>query len=116
MKHTEFRQLFDVTDADLELVRTYGKRVTPLIDVFIERLYTFMRGAFGEHFTIHFPDARTLGRAQAALRGAWLEFWDARWDAPYVASREHVGDVHAQLQIDPRHYLAAMSRAFTLWT
>jgi len=116
MKHIEFRQLFNVTDADLEQVRAYGKRVTPLIDVFIERLYDFMRGALGEHFTLHFPDARTLGRAQGALRGAWLEFWEARWDAQYTASREHVGDVHAQLQIDPRHYLSAMTHAFTLWT
>ena len=116
MKHAEFRQLFDVTDADLEQVRVYGKRVTPYIDAFIERLYAFMRGALGEHFSVHFPDTRTLERAQAALRSAWLEFWQARWDAEYVASREHVGDVHAQLQVEPRHYLATMAHASKLWT
>jgi len=116
MKHTEFRQLFNVTDADQEQVRAYGKRVSPYIDAFVERLYAFMRGALGEHFAVHFPDTRTLDRAQASFRSAWLEFWQARWDAEYVASREHVGDVHAQLQIEPRHYLATMAHASKLWT
>jgi len=116
MKHAEFRQLFEVSDEDLELVRAYGKSVSQYIDAFIEKLYEFMRRALGDQFSVHFPDAKTLDRAQGSLRGAWLEFWHARWDAEYVASREHVGNVHAQLQIDPRHYLAAMSYAFKLWT
>jgi len=116
MKHTEFRQLFEVSDEDLELVRSYGKSVSQYIDAFIEKLYEFMRRALGEHFAVHFPDTPTLDRAQASLRSAWLQFWLARWDAEYVASREHVGNVHAQLQIDPRHYLAAMAYAFKLWT
>jgi rsbT co-antagonist protein RsbR len=105
-----------VSDEDLELVRAYGKSVSQYIDAFIEKLYEFMRRALGEHFTVHFPDVKTLERAQGSLRAAWLDFWHARWDAEYVASREHVGNVHAQLQIDPRHYLAAMSYAFKLWT
>ncbi|HEY6077613.1 MAG TPA: protoglobin domain-containing protein [Polyangiaceae bacterium] len=116
MKQAEFRHLFDVTDADLEQVRVYGKRVAPYIDAFIERLYAFMRGALGEHFAVHFPDTATLERAQGSLRRAWLEFWQGRWDPEYVASREHVGDVHAQLQIEPRHYLATMAHALKLWT
>src|SRR5262245_31138999 len=116
MKHVEFRQLFDISDQALEQVRTYGRRVTPYVDAFIERIYEFLRRVMGEQFTVHFPDARTFERAQAALRRAWLEFWQAPCDEAYMASREHIGNVHAQLQLDPRHYLAAMAYALKLWT
>jgi len=116
MKNAEFRRLFDVSDQDLEYVRAYGKRVTPYMDAFVERLYTFLRRALEEHYTVHFPDTGTLARAQAAMRRAWLEFWEGRWDDEYVASREHIGNTHAQLQLDPRHYLAGMAYCFKLWT
>jgi len=116
MKNAEFRRLFDVSDQDLEQVRAYGKRVTPYMDAFVEKLYTFLRRALEEHYTVHFPDPGTLQRAQSAIRRAWFEFWEARWDEAYVASREHIGNTHAQLQLDPRHYLAAMAYSFRLWT
>ena len=114
--HDDFPKLFDYTVEDRELVRSYGKLVEHRIDEFIELLYAFLKDNLGSDFARHFPDTTTLTRAQGAMRGAWLEFWKANWDEAYIRSRTHVGEVHAQLQVEPRHYLAAMNRALTLWT
>jgi hypothetical protein len=51
---------------------------------------------------------------QQGSRRAWLEFFDAKWDEEYIATRERIGEVHAQLQIEPIHYLASMHRAIEI--
>jgi len=116
MKFDELRLLFGASEADLVRVRRLGKLVTPKVDVFVERLYVYFREVLGDDFETHFPDAVTVARAQAASRRAWLEFFEARWDDAYLKSREHIGEVHAQLQVEPRHYLGAMNKAIDLWT
>ena len=115
-KDDEFRQLFGVSDGDLETVRAYGKRVTPYVDVFLDRIYEYLRASLGDYFSVHFPDTLTIDRAKSAQRAAWVEFWKAPWDSAYIASREHVGNVHAQLQVEPRHYMGTMAHAYRLWT
>ncbi len=116
MQDDDFPKLFDFTNDDREIVKQYGKLVIHRLDDFIEELYIFMQEQLGSDFPRHFPDEPTLRRARAAMRQAWSDFWDARWDAKYIESRRHVGEVHAQLQIEPRHYLSAMNKALTLWT
>lgn len=116
MTRDELFLLFDATDADLERVRRLGKLVVPKVDEFIEHLYVYLRVALRSDFNVHFPDQTTLARAQSAFRRAWIQFFEARWDEPYIKGREHVGEVHAQLQIEPRHYIAAMNKAIELWT
>lgn len=108
--------LFSVTEADLERVRRLGQLVAPRVDEFVESMYAYFGEVLGPDFETHFPDKTTLARAQMSLRRAWLEFFEARWDEEYIKSRERVGEVHAQLQVEPRHYLAAMNKALDLWT
>jgi rsbT co-antagonist protein RsbR len=109
-------QLFGASEEDFEQVRRLGRLVSPRIDEFVERLYAYFKEAFGPDFDLHFPDPATIARAQSAARRAWLEFFEARWDDEYVKSRERIGEVHAQLQVEPRHYLAAMNKAIELWS
>ncbi len=116
MKLDELCLLFGVKDEDFERVRKLGEFATPKMDDFIERLYAYFKEALGPDYDIHFPDPPTIARAQAAARRAWFGFFEAQWDDQYLRSRERVGEVHAQLQIEPRHYLAAMNKAIDLWT
>ncbi|MEK8091830.1 protoglobin domain-containing protein [Methylocystis sp. IM3] len=112
----EFRKLYEVTDVDFERVRALSPYLSPLIDSFLGELYDYMRAALGHEFEVHFPDEPSLHRAQAHSRRAWLEFLDAEWDEDYVKSRVRIGEVHAQLQIKPRHYLSVMNKALQLWS
>lgn len=108
--------LFGATEADFERVRRFGKLLVPRIDEFVDRLYVYFKQSLGPDYEVHFPDATTIARAQSAARRAWLEFFEAKWDDAYVRTRERIGEVHAQLQVEPRHYLAAMNKAIELWT
>ncbi len=116
MDVAEFYRLYGVTEADLERVRKFSVIVAPKIDEFIEKLYDYMRYALAADFQHHFPDEQALARAQAAARRGWLEILKAAWDDAYVESRLKIGEVHAQLQIEPRHYLATLFRGFELLT
>jgi rsbT co-antagonist protein RsbR len=116
MNLNELRQLFDTTEEDFERIRTFGRIVSPKMDAFIEHFYAYLRKALAADFEIHFPDDKTLASAQAAFRRAWYTFFEAKWDAEYFASRERIGEVHAQLQVEPRYYLAALNKAIDIWT
>jgi rsbT co-antagonist protein RsbR len=116
LSYPEFRRLYEITDADFERIRTLGPILSPSIDDFIQDLYAFMHIALGHEFDVHFPDEAAVHRAQALSRRAWLEFFEAKWDEDYIRSRIRIGEVHAQLQIQPRHYLAVMNKALQLWS
>ncbi|GKX35151.1 MAG: hypothetical protein MnENMB40S_27690 [Rhizobiaceae bacterium MnEN-MB40S] len=112
----EMCALFGVDDDDLVRVRKLGELVTPKMDEFIECLYRFFKETLGADYQVHFPDSDTVARAQSAARRAWFEFFKGEWNDEYISSRERIGKTHAQLQIEPRHYLAAMNKALDLWT
>lgn len=116
MNYEEFKRLYEVSESDYENLRTLGVRIAPAINEFIDRLYAYMREALGYEFEVHFPDEASLARAQSLSRRAWLEFLEAKWDESYVKSRIRIGEVHAQLQIQPRHYLATMNKSLELWS
>jgi rsbT co-antagonist protein RsbR len=114
MNHADFPLLFDVQEADLERIAQFGRAMAPHIDEVIDPLYDFLKSALGHEFPLHFPDDKALTRAKSLSRHAWLEFLNGRWDEPYVNSRIRIGEVHAQLQIEPRHYMAAVDKAIDL--
>lgn len=115
MNLEELTLLFGTTDEDFRRVREFGELVSPKIDDYIELFYQYLGKSLGPDFDIHFPDEDTLARAQSASRRAWLEFFEADWSDEYIASRERIGEVHAQLQVEPRHYLAAMNKSVDIW-
>ena len=116
MDVTEFYELFGVQDSDLQRVRKFGVIVAPKIDEFVEKLYAFMRTALGADFGLYFPDEAAVVRAQAAARRGWLELLKAAWDDDFIESRLRIGEVHAQMQIEPRHYLGVLFKGFELFT
>jgi rsbT co-antagonist protein RsbR len=111
MNNDDFLQLFDVTSQDLNRIGEFGKLVSPKIDEVVDALYLHMQAALGDTFTLHFSEEKALTRAKSLSRRAWLEFLAGQWDERYIQSRVRIGEVHAQLQIEPRHYLAIMEKA-----
>ncbi len=111
MNNDDFLQLFDVTSQDLNRIGEFGKLVSPKIDEVVDALYVHMQAALGDTFTLHFSEEKALTRAKSLSRRAWLEFLAGQWDERYIQSRVRIGEVHAQLQIEPRHYLAIMEKA-----
>lgn len=111
MKNNEFLVLFGVTDDDFAKIRKFGELVSPKIDAVVDALYVHMKSVLGDTFTLHFDDEKALTRAKSLSRRAWLEFLAGQWDERYIQSRIRIGEVHAQLQIEPRHYLAIMEAA-----
>lgn len=115
MNHADFPILFDVQGNDLERIAQFGQIMSPRIDEVIDPLYDFLKLALGHDFSLHFPDDKALTRAKSLSHHAWLEFLQGRWDDDYIKSRTRIGEVHAQLQIEPRHYMAAMDKAIDLF-
>src|SRR5574343_210040 len=111
MNNDDFLQLFDVTSQDLNRIGEFGKLVSPKIDEVLDALYVHMQDALGDTFTLPFSEEKALTRAKSLSRRAWLEFLAGQWDERYIQSRVRIGEVHAQLQIEPRHYLAIMEKA-----
>lgn len=111
MEISEFLTLFGVNKIDLNRVAEFGKLASPKIDDAVDSIYEHMRATLGSTFELHFSDEKALTRAKSLSRHAWLEFLKGQWDERYVQSRIRIGEVHAQLQIEPKHYLAIMEVA-----
>lgn len=114
MNYDHFQTLFSVQKSDYERLHSFGKLVIPKIDDVIDKVYEFLRSVLGDAFEVHFADERALNRAKALSRRAWLEFLQCTWDEHYIQSRVRIGEVHAQLQIEPHHYLATMEKGVDL--
>ena len=114
MDHKNFLKLFCVAPEDFALVHELRKLVEPDLDQVIEQVYAYLRDVLGEGFDMHFPDEKALVRAKSLSRRAWSEFLAITWDETYIQSRMRIGEVHAQLQIEPRFYLAAMEKTIDL--
>lgn len=114
MENNEFLKLFGVNEQDFARISNFGKFAAPKIDEVVDLLYVHMQAVLGETYTLHFHDEKALARAKSLSRRAWLEFLAGQWDERYIQSRVRIGEIHAQLQIEPRHYLAIMDKAVDL--
>jgi rsbT co-antagonist protein RsbR len=115
MKTHEFLTLFNVNQDDFDRIHAFGKVAEPKLDAIIDVVYVFLAEVLGPDFTLHFPDDKALTRAKSLSRRAWLEFLSGNWGEDYIKSRVRIGEVHAQLQIEPRHYMATIEKTVGLF-
>jgi rsbT co-antagonist protein RsbR len=98
---------FDVTDADLELVREAGAHLLPQIDGFVDDWYAWLRGH--EEFGAFFGNAEELlAHVQRQQVRHWTSFFGGEVDDRYIAARRHVGAVHGRIDLPNVIYLAGM--------
>lgn len=98
---------FDLTDADLELVREAGAHLLPHVEDFVQDWYAWLRGH--EEFDAFFGDAdELLAHVQRHQVRHWGSFLAGVVDDRYIAARRHVGAVHGRIDLPNVIYLSGM--------
>lgn len=105
---------YDVSEADLERVRAFGKLVLPKLDDFVRLFYDWL--ARQPEFHEHFGDPERLERVKREQYVYWTDFFHGRVDEEYVKKREAVGEVHARIGLPLPVYFAAMNTSLELFT
>ncbi len=101
---------FQITDADLKLVRTFGKKFIPELGPYVEKFYEWL--AVQPYFSSFFADDRMIEKVKALQTEYWRQFFDAKVDDSYIEARRHVGSVHARIELPAEFYMSAMNVSF----
>ncbi|MHC2068947.1 protoglobin domain-containing protein [Bremerella sp. T1] len=110
----ELRELYHVTEEDLELILEYGQIVLPQLEAFIEEFYEWLRTQ--PEFELYFSDSATMHRVQGQQRRYWQDFFSAQIDESYVHKRKSVGANHARIGLPLPTYVSSMYRSLRIWT
>ncbi len=107
---TSLLNQFRITDADLELVRTFGEKFKPDLEAYVEEFYDWL--TVQPYFSSFFPNEQLITKTKALQADYWREFFDANVDDAYVEARRHVGTVHARIELPLDIYMSAMNVSF----
>ena len=106
--YAEILKKFGITEQDLDLVSEAGTLLAPSIDAFIDDFYLWL--AMQEEYQAFFGgNANALERVKRMQGQHWREFFKARTDEAFLASRRHIGAVHAKIGLPNQIYCAGMS-------
>ena len=101
---------FRVTDADLDLVRTFGEKFKPTLKAYVEKFYDWL--TVQTYFSNFFPEERLVEKVKSLQVEYWRQFFDANVDDAYIETRRHVGSVHARIELPLDIYMSAMNVNF----
>ena len=99
------RQFFELTDEDLERLRSlegFAKKYTHEIT---ESLYELLLGH--PETKAFFPDEETIKHVKKMQNAYFLGLFSGRCDEDYVENRLNVGAVHERIGMPPKWYLGA---------
>jgi rsbT co-antagonist protein RsbR len=98
---------FDITSADVALVRQAGILMDASLDDMVGDFYAWL-GQHEEYKTFFGGNNHTLQRVHALQLDNWRSFFAAKLDETYFASRRHIGAVHARIDLPNDIYCAGM--------
>jgi rsbT co-antagonist protein RsbR len=98
---------FDITSADVALVREAGTLMDASLDDMVGDFYAWL-GQHEEYKTFFGGNSHTLQRVHALQLDHWRSFFRANLDESYFASRRHIGGVHARIDLPNDIYCAGM--------
>lgn len=101
---------FMVTPTDIHLVRAVGPQIMLEIDEHIVEFYNWL-SAHDEYRHYFGGDQERLNRVKRMQVDHWQSFFSATIDDAWVASRLHVGAVHAHINLPNEIYFAGISRS-----
>lgn len=107
-------ELYEITAADQENIRAYGKAVSPRVNEYIEGFYAWLRTQ--PDFHLYFSDSQKLAQVQRLQIDYWRDFFAADVDDDYIERRRVVGEAHARIGLTLPTYFAAMNLSLKLWT
>src|SRR5262245_7100205 len=77
-----------------------------LVAAFYDHLFRF------ESMSAFLQDPVLVERLKQSQRRHFKSMLAADWNADYIRQRYHVGEVHAEVSIDPEHFLGAYNQFF----
>ena len=101
---------FRITDDDLDLVRTFGKKFKPEIKAYVQEFYDWL--TVQPYFSSFFPNEQLVEKVKGMQANYWRQFFEANVDDAYVEARRHVGTVHARIELPLDIYMSAMNISF----
>jgi rsbT co-antagonist protein RsbR len=104
--------LYELTQDDLQVLKSFGKQVEDRMDGMIDQWYGWLK-AYPE-FDLFFSDVEVQERAQRLQKNAWEIFMSGRIDEDYVRRRVDIGEVHARIGLPLSAYFAGMNHFLTL--
>ena len=109
---SKLRELYAITDDDVERIRTFGVAIIPHLDDFAESFYEWL--ATQPEFATFLSDPHVLARNKRLIAEYWSEFFRCELDDQYLTNRRRVGETHARIDLPLTTYFAAMNRSFNL--
>ena len=111
MQITEFeidsrKQLVDLTDAEVELLKDYRATIEPDLDLIVEAFYNQQTQI--PEVSLLIGDADTLGRLSNAMYHYVVDLFSGVYDEDYVNSRLRIGLIHKRIGVDTKLYLASI--------
>jgi rsbT co-antagonist protein RsbR len=100
-------ELYQVTEQDLDRIRSFGEIALPQLDNMVNRWYAWL-GTQPEHEQF-FSDREVLERVQGLQVDYWKAFMSAEIDDHYVERRHSVGEAHARIGLPLNTYFAGMN-------
>ena len=99
---------FDISEADVSLVREAGRLLDKEVDAFVDDFYRWL--SVKDESQVFFAGSpHTLARVQKLQASHWRGLFRAQLDEAYFASRRHIGAVHARIDLPNDIYCAGMS-------
>lgn len=99
---------FEIDDEHLQLVRQIGEKAMPKIDKHLDGFYAWM-SKHPEYDEFFGDDSARLKRVRKMQVGYWNAFFEAKIDQKWLEQREHVGEVHANIDLPNDIYFAGVS-------
>lgn len=106
----EMLHKFRIEEEDIVLIRRAGAAIMPEIDDHIEEFYRWL-AVHDEYQTFFSHNEGRLARVKQMQIRHWQTFFEARIDSEWMASRRHVGAVHAQINLPNDIYFAGICRS-----
>lgn len=100
--------MFSITEADLAEVAAAGAVLDVHIEKIVERWYEWLRSQPGAMRL--FSSDEQLSRVRRQQTQHWRTFLRGRVDEVYLAQREHIGQVHASIDLPNNIYFAGVSQ------
>ncbi|MGC1719148.1 MAG: protoglobin domain-containing protein [Isosphaeraceae bacterium] len=102
------RAFLEISDADVERVRGLAGLFDSFLDGYVEQFYAHL---VAHPVTASFlTDAHLVARLKQAQKRYFESLLRARLDADYVVDRQRIGQVHADVGLEPSWFLGAYNQ------
>ena len=110
----ELVRRLDITEDDLEAVRSYGAVVLPQLDAYNTLFYKWMERQ--PEWSVFFSDAQRLAHVQQKQAQHWRDLFEVQQiDDAYIERRVRIGEIHAKIGLSLMAYFAGIDHSMRIF-